>query len=300
MQSPFRKGVTAAIVTQPVLTTCPVKAYTWHDSHRKHFLLPEMDHKVIPIGYMQFPSLPMQACCLPAVLQRPQVVWQLWSWLLGCWGPPGQMHHPGANAWSAEPLLWMAVVGRTGRLGGTAGRGTSPDLLKMTSEVQEANLDQTGENIKKVKGSQPEDQATSSQSEVSNVPLPDPEWDEINPSTSAGQNLSLTLPAYTRTDMTPAAQMLHSVWSEMPWLAIWQWCLAHQFLRYNKSQFASTHVKLCCEHFFHSDKTVHISESSAVFQVQEISLQLITSIVILSNYYPPGKHAKGIAKKLRG
>ena len=67
----------------------------------------------------------------------------------------------------------MAVVGRTGRLGGMAGQGTSPDLLKMTSEVQEANLDQTGENIKKVKGSQPEDQTASFQSEVSNVPLPD-------------------------------------------------------------------------------------------------------------------------------
>lgn len=69
----------------------------------------------------------------------------------------------------------MAVVGHTGRLGGKAGRGTSPDLLKMTSEVREANLDQTGENIKKVKGSQPEDQAVNSHSEVSNAPLPDPE-----------------------------------------------------------------------------------------------------------------------------
>lgn len=48
----------------------------------------------------------------------------------------------------------MAAVGRTGRLGGKASRGTSPDLLKMMSEDQEANLDQTGENRKKVKGRQ--------------------------------------------------------------------------------------------------------------------------------------------------
>lgn len=48
-------------------------------------------------------------------------------------------------------------MGRTGRLGGKASQGTSPDQLKMMSEVQEASLDQTGGNKKKVKGRQRED-----------------------------------------------------------------------------------------------------------------------------------------------
>lgn len=64
-----------------------------------------------------------------------------------------QKHHPAASAWFAEPLQWMAAVGRTGRLGGKASRGTSPDQLKTRSEVQEASLDRTGGNGKKVKGS---------------------------------------------------------------------------------------------------------------------------------------------------
>lgn len=49
------------------------------------------------------------------------------------------------------------MVGCTGRLGGKASQGTSPDQLKTMSEVQEANLDQTGGNGKKVKGSHRED-----------------------------------------------------------------------------------------------------------------------------------------------
>lgn len=73
------------------------------------------------------------------------VRWQR-HWLLGCWEPPAQKHHPAASAWFAEPLQWMAVVGCTGRLGGKASRGTSPHQLKMMSEVQEASLGQTGEN----------------------------------------------------------------------------------------------------------------------------------------------------------
>lgn len=68
-----------------------------------------------------------------------------------------QKHHPAGSAWFAEPLQWMAVVGCTGRLGGKASQGTSPDQLKMMSEVREANLDQTRKNGKKVKGSQTDD-----------------------------------------------------------------------------------------------------------------------------------------------
>lgn len=68
-----------------------------------------------------------------------------------------QKHHPAASAWFAEPLQWMAAVGCTGRLGGKASQRTSPHQLKMMSEVQEASLDQTARNGKKVKGSQRHD-----------------------------------------------------------------------------------------------------------------------------------------------
>lgn len=64
-----------------------------------------------------------------------------------------QKHHPAASAWFAGPLQWMAVVGRTGRLGGKVSRGTSPDQLKMMSDGQEASLDPTSGNQKKMKGS---------------------------------------------------------------------------------------------------------------------------------------------------
>lgn len=121
------------------------------------------------------------------------------------------------------------------------------------------------------------------------LPLPEP------------QHLPLTLHTSACTHTTPAAQLLHSVWSEGHWSQVRQQSLVQELLSYNRNLVVCKHVmKSYREHISTQKKTNRLCLHLWLLCSFCSSVKLTTSAVTLNNYHLLEKHRKEAVNELSG